>query len=439
MKFLKRDVPTVVLCVTALFFLVKGGLLATHNYGSYDFITVYCGSRCLIEGCNPYDPSQLQQQFSRAGGHENESRGFEAYPPVYPPSTLVAFTPLARIGFRAARFLWFLLNGSLFLVAIGLVLSLNPLSQRWLASLFACLILLNSIVLLHSGQPGIFAIATLMISCTLFLRERYLAIASLLLMLSLVVKPQIGLFVAIFFFIRRSHRRYVSAAIIGALAFLLTGAMVLNRRPSSSEWLSDLRTNVATSLTPGHINDPNEPGSTEINLQGATSLMFANAKMSDAVSYGIFAILFAIWGVGVWRMHSDPEGHIVLLGALLVLSLLPAYHRYYDAAILFLTLPAILVIFRKSRYWGAVIVGLTALSSTLVSGRLVTWIHLHAPSVRLDTLEHKPLFILLLRQQNFELLLLACLYLVVIFKILPSTSSAKQPSPSTVHLSPAST
>jgi hypothetical protein len=257
------------------------------------------------------------------------------------------------------------------------------------------------------------------------MRERYLPLAALLLMLSLAVKPQIGLLVVLYLLLKKTHRRYVLLALAGAVVFLLLGSTILKLRPSSSEWLSDLRANIATSQMPGHINDPTASSSGEVNLQAVTSIISSNAKISDAISYGVFAILLVAWGIGALRMNSDSVAQIVLLGALLVLSLLSVYHRYYDAALLVLTIPAILIIFEKSVRWGTIIAVVTALGSTLVQGRLNSWLQVHAPALRLDILSHKILFILIFRQQNLELLLLACLYLFVIFKVLPHPDATR--------------
>ena len=211
--------------------------------------------------------------------------------PVYPPSTFVALVPLGLLRFPAAVLVWSLLNSCLFIAAVLLVLSLCPPSHRWLATAFACSFLLIGMALVKDGQPSAFAISSLVIGGALFLGRRHLLLAACLLMFSLAIKPQIGGLIALYFFANKASRRYAGLAIAGAAALLLIGGLTLEMRPASRNWLSELRTNIATSLAPGQVNDPASPSSDEINLQAVTSVLFAHEAASSMVAYGIFLLL----------------------------------------------------------------------------------------------------------------------------------------------------
>src|SRR6202000_1225668 len=100
------------LCISALTFFAVGGARFAH--ASNDFVPVYTGARCLLHGCNPYQPAQLEQEFFQGGGHRDELPSWEIDVPVYPPSTFVALAPLGMLRYPLARWVWFLLNGSLF-------------------------------------------------------------------------------------------------------------------------------------------------------------------------------------------------------------------------------------------------------------------------------------------------------------------------------------
>ena len=418
MRFLKPNLQAAILSLAALYFLVVGGYKALQPTGSNDFVPVYCAARCMLSsGCNPYDISDLQMQYIQAGGKESDPRHWENTPSVYPPSSFLAIFPFALFKCSTARLLWLLLNASLFILSFLLVLSFCPQPQQWIVTILGLPFLHHAIILLGDGQPAAFAISSLIISTVLFLRSRYLSLAALLLMLSLAVKPQIGALVVLFLLIRKGHRLYVAFAATGALALLLLGGWILNQRPQSADWVSQMRANIAVSLQPGHVNDPTSPTGGEVNLQGVTQIMFSDEKVSGAVSYVVFGILLVAWGIAALRTNSNFPEQAILIAALLVLTLLPVYHRFYDELLLLLTIPAVPIIFERHRRLGFLIILMTILGNFLIEGHVYRWFANHPSGTYQHMIDNKILFILLMRLQNIALLLLACLYIVAIFVI----------------------
>ncbi len=414
MKFTKPDLHLLTFCLCALAFFLLGGARVFRS--SNDFIPVYTGARCLLHGCNPYDTSQLQQEFFQAGGHPAELPSWDIDVPVYPPSTLLVLSPLALLRFPAARLLWFLLNGCLFVIAAGLVLSMCPQSNRWLATALASFFLVTSGILLVLGQPAIFAISLLVIGTCFFLRGRLLPLAALLLMLSLAVKPQIGGLIVLYLLARRIQWRYAAVAMTGALALLLCAGVILKSHAGSADWVSVLRANLSATLSAGGSADPrpaNLQAIGDTNLQVLTSIFFPEAGKFNLAAYAIFLILFAAWILAIVRANASLETDLVAIAALSVLSLTPVYHRFYDTRLLLLTVPAVLLVFQKRRILGAVIAALTVLSTISVQYRVQVFLLQHAGWEKLQ--QRKLLFILLLRQQILEMLALFFIYLFVIF------------------------
>jgi hypothetical protein len=177
MKFTKPDLHLLALCISALVLFAVGGARVFHS--SNDFVPVYTGARCLLHGCNPYDTSQLEQQFYQAGGHPGELPSWLIDVPVYPPSTFLVLSPLALLPFPAARLLWFLLSGGLLVTAAGLTLSVNPPPHRWLATALVSFFLVTAGILLVLGQPAVFAISLVVIGSCLFLQGRLLPLGTL--------------------------------------------------------------------------------------------------------------------------------------------------------------------------------------------------------------------------------------------------------------------
>ena len=192
----KLDLRILTIAIAAIIFFMLGALRASQTKN--DFVPVYDGARCMLHGCNPYGTGVL----------------------LYPPSTLLALSPLALFRSPVAWLLWFLLNGGLFVTAVVLVVSLCPSRHRWLATALGAVLLAGSSQLLILAQPSAFAVSLVVIGVFLFLRGRSLFFGAVLLMFSLAVKPQIGGLIVLYLFWRGIHRRYAALAIGGAIALL---------------------------------------------------------------------------------------------------------------------------------------------------------------------------------------------------------------------------
>lgn len=428
MRFPKPDLHLLVFCIAAIVFFAVGAGRAFH--ASNDLVPVYTGARCLLHGCNPYDTKQLEQQFFAGGGRSTELPSWEIDVPVYPPSTFLVLSPLALLPFPIARLFWFLLNGCLFVTSAGLILSLCPGPQRWLATTLGSFILATSGILLVLAQPATFAISLVIIGCYLFLRGRRPSLGAILFMLSLAVKPQIGGLVVLYLLVQRIQWRYAAMALTGALAILLLASLILRLHPRSADWTSTLRANLSSTLSPGGSADP-RPANVEAvgdpNLQTLTSIFFSDARVFNAVAYAIFVLLLAGLTMVVLRADAGRELHFLALAAVSVLSLTPVYHRFYDTRLLLLTIPAVLIVYRKRRLLGALIAVLTILAVVSVQYRVQVSLLQHAQWQ--SVVQNKVLLILLLRQQNLELLMLFFIYLLAIVLTGSSSGPAMKSSP----------
>ncbi len=415
MKLLKPDLHWLVFSLAALAFFASG---AKRFHAANDFVPVYAGARCLLRNCNPYDTTQLERQFFQAGGHPGELPSWDIDVPVYPPSTFLALSPLARFPFPVARLTWLLLNFCLFVIAAGMILSLCPAPQKWLATALASLLLLTSGILLVLGQPAIFAVSLLVIGSCLYLRGRYLPVATFFWMLSLAVKPQIGGLLVLYFLVQRIHVRYAAVALAGALAVLISASLILGSHTQSAGWPGTLKSNLSSTLSPGGSADPrpaNPQAIGDTNLQALTSIFVTDERAFNGLAYALFLCLLAVWIMAVPWKGERQQIHLPALSALAVLSLLPVYHRFYDTRLLLLTVPAVLSVFQKRRVLGALLAVFTALAGISVQYRIQDLLLQRAQWNSL--LGKKLLFVLLLRQQTLELLILFCLYMIVIVSL----------------------
>ena len=428
MKFTKPDLHLLILCIASVVLFAIGGARVFH--ASNDFVPVYAGARCLLHGCNPYDPSQLEPEFFQAGGKPSDLPSWQIDVPVYPPSTFLVLSPLALLRFPVARLLWFLLNGCLFVTAAGLILSICPRSHRWLSTTLVSFFLVTAGILLVLGQPAVFAISLVIIGSCLFLRGDLVPLGAFLFLLSLALKPQIGGFLVVYFLVQRIYWRYAASALAGAAVLLLCAGLILGHHPHSAGWASTLRANLSATLSPGGSADPrpaNRQAIGDENLQALTSIFVTRAGQFNAAAYAIFLGLFGAGIVGVLRANRGTELHLVALGALSILTLTPVYHRFYDTRLLLLSIPAVVIVFQKRRVLGAVIAVLTVLTTISVQYRVQ--IFLLQQGKWQNVLGNKFLFILLLRQQNLILLTLFFLYLAAIFSVRFSSAASMEPYP----------
>lgn len=416
---MRRNLPILLVCLAAIYYVAAGAYKASHS--SKDFIPVYSGARCFIHGCNPYDPAQLEAEYLRSDGIPNlTGPGFwVTSPPVYPPSTFVVLAPLALLPFPVAAAVFALLAGGLFIAAVGLILWASPRNHLWVGAILA-MVFAGTPSSLATGNAAAFSCATAMISTVLFLRSRSIPLATALLTISLATKPQIAGIIVLYFFVRGVHRRASVVVMAASFAILLAGCATLSARPQGRNWLSMLRSNVTESVAPGHVNDPspanvNSPGL--VNLQSLTSLFIASPKIYNAVAQAICLALFVVWVFAVRTTGASGSDHFLALPPLLVLSLLPVYHRFYDDLILLLAIPLILKVMDRDRLLGWLTAAATALPHALHFSMIgVRPLVSHSENLQ-KALQHKLFFIILLRQGCPVLLLLFGLYVAAMFAV----------------------
>jgi hypothetical protein len=280
------------------------------------------------------------------------------------------------------------------------------------------------------GQPAVFAISLVVIGSCLFLRGRFVPLGAILFLLSLAVKPQIGGFIVLYFVAQRIYWRYAAFALAGAALLLLCANLVLGHHPRSAGWASTLRANLSATLSPGGSADPRPANPQAIgdqNLQALTSIFLAQAGQFNVAAYAVFLTLCGVGVAVVLRAPRGRELHVIALGALSILTLMPVYHRFYDTRLLLLSVPAAVVVFQKRRALGAVIAVLTVLTTISVQYRVQTF--LLQQGKWQSVLANKFLFILLLRPQNLIMLVLLLLYLGAIFSLRFSSPAGIETSP----------
>jgi hypothetical protein len=122
--------------------------------------------------------------------------------------------------------------------------------------------------------------------------------------------------------------------------------------------MQELHSNLVETSARGDLNDPG-PSSMGahtlgmvISLQTVVSLFRDDPRFYNPASYLIAGPLILIWIVVTLRSRFSMERAWLGLAAIAALSLLPVYHRIYDAKLLLLTVPACAMLWSEGRLTG---------------------------------------------------------------------------------------
>jgi hypothetical protein len=122
---------------------------------------------------------------------------------------------------------------------------------------------------------------------------------------------------------------------------------------SSPQWMAELHANMAAHYGRGAVDDP---GPTTVlnrgtfvltNLQAVFSFIADRPAFYNSITYLIcILLLMALLGPTIKRRVTK-EAMLLGVASMAALSLLPLYHRQYDAKILILTVPACALMWSK--------------------------------------------------------------------------------------------
>jgi hypothetical protein len=159
------------------------------------------------------------------------------------------------------------------------------------------------------------------------------------------MKPHdVGLMWLYFLLAGRVYRkRALQTLVVVAVLSLCAVLWVSHVAP---HWMPELESNLAASSARGGLNDPG-PVSTGghgiglvINLQAILSFFRDDPRFYNPATYLVCGVLLLLWLIKTLRSRFTPAGAWFALAAIAPLSLLPVYHRSYDAKLLLLTVPA---------------------------------------------------------------------------------------------------
>ena len=389
-----------------------------------DFGGVYYGARCALRHIDPYDPVAVLQQFQSEGGRflanpnaARESR-FAVTWDVYLPSALFVVIPLALLPWVVAQNLWILLTAALLALAAVLMLNLGGKAASLLSCCLIGFMLANCELLFKVGNVAGVAVSLCAIAAWCFINRRYELAGVVLLAISLLLKPHDAGFIWLFFLLSGGimRKRALQTLALTAVLGLCSALWIAH---SSPHWTRELHANLAAVSLPGGTSDPGLSGITSrgivpiISLQSDLSIFDSGSRFYSPAAYTLGGILVLIWAIAVLRKPFSRQGALLSLASASVLTLLPIYHRTYDAKLLLLTVPACasLWIARDPKRWTALVLTAAGIFFTsdipiALSLKLAEPLPNNPPA-----LPGKLLDLALLRPAPVFLLALGCFYL----------------------------
>jgi Glycosyltransferase family 87 len=339
-------------------FLVIGFLWEPHWPGAMaDFQAVFVASRALLHHANPYQSShilpELHSLVQPGDAIANSPRQMQvALLCINLPTTLCLIAPLALLPWPAAHLLWMVLTAFLFLFASYLAWDLcadfAPLASGIAIGILAA----DSILLLTGGNTAGIVISLTLIAVWCLLRARSAWLGVLCLGIALAIKPQDAGLVWLYFLLAGGIFRKRALQTLLVLSALWLPS-VLWMSSIATAWPTELRANLLLAASKGQLNDPGPSSVTHlsldmpIDLQTVFSVFRDSPHFYNLAAYILCGLLLIVWIVVTVRTRQAGTAPLLALGAIAPLSLLPTYHRLYDAPLLLLAVPALSVLWAR--------------------------------------------------------------------------------------------
>ena len=336
-------------------FLVIGTLWMIAFAGSQvDFRHVYCSAKCLTEQRDPYNPQNVQRTCEAAGAapaKDSATNRLFVTRIVYPPSEFAITVPFALLPFTMSQLLWSALAAAACMVAVYLIWLTGAAYAPLAAGALLGFYIANSPSLILGNPAGI-VVGLCAIGAWCLVEERLIAAGVLCLAATLLLKPHDSGLVWLYFVLAGGayRRRGWMALAVAACASLPVILWVTHLSP---HWMQEMETNLQAFTVRGGINDPG-PGTGGgrgilmiTSLQVVFSFLKDDAHFYNLASYCVCAPLFVVWMVVTLRAKISRENAWLALAAAAPLTMLPVYHRQYDARLIVLMLPACLALWVK--------------------------------------------------------------------------------------------
>jgi hypothetical protein len=380
----------ILLLIAAAEFTVRGPVRAIHSATQFnDFLSPYIQAKALMRGLDPYSPQVLLQLWPAEAAHflflpKEVANGTlvanRGFPTAYPITALVLITPFSLLPWNFAYALWLGTNLVLFVAMLCALVSMAGFSYHQASTI----LLVAATLALAPFHTGIVTANVTLIAVELGVmaiwaaRQHHDMATAVLLAVAAGLKPQIGLCFLLYYLLRRRWRVCgIALALLTCMVALGLLRLELSHTPWLANYINDNHILLETGIL-GNFTAINPTRFGLINLQVALYPILGSVPLTNGVAGVVGAILLVAWLASMARNQRD-DCELLDLSAIAVISLLPVYHRFYDATLLVLPLCWVFVSYRKARVFAVLssvlmipflIPGGTLLETMEVSGRI---------------------------------------------------------------------
>jgi hypothetical protein len=328
--------------------IVWGYSIAHSAYGSVDFKTVYYGTRCLLQGHNPYKVTIPNGAYQPTGDEcplENAEARQAVSKYVHVPTAFIFVTPFALLPWGPAYLLWMAVSAGVLTLAAFLMWDIGARYAPKVSLFLVCILLVNCEMIFGGGNTAGIVVGLCTVAVWCFLEKRFELVGVLCLALCLTIKPHDSGLVWLYFLLaggvsrKRALQTLLITAVLGLAAFLWHSHL-------SPNWMQDWSYNLSATSASGGTSDPGPTSfaghktSMVIDLQGTISVFRDDPRIYNPVSYLVCGALLLVWSVRTLKLRSSQNGAWFALAAVVPLSMLATYHHTWDAKLLMLAVPA---------------------------------------------------------------------------------------------------
>ncbi len=378
-------VPLVCLLLCCGISIFWGVGLSLNPKGFSDIKAVYYGSRCLLEGRNPYKVSELTAVYDaeREPGPKESAQYLQAVTLcVNLPATLLLVAPLALVPFGVVTAIWLAVSTVLLMAAAWLMWRLGARYAPAMSLALICMVLANNEIGYAVGNTALLVVGPCVLAAWCFTEDRFALVGVVGLGLSLAVKPHDAGFLWLYFLLAGGiyRRRALESLLVAAVPAIAGAAWVWRVAP---HWMQDWQANMRAISGVGGINHPGpfsitgSNGGMVIDLQSAISVLWNTPKIYDLVTYVICGAFLLIWILRTVKLRGS-RAHVWLgVAAVMAPTFLITYHRGQDAKLLMLAVPACAMLWSKRGAIGWLALVLTTLAVVFTADLpLTAWVML---------------------------------------------------------------
>jgi hypothetical protein len=312
----------------------------------WDFADVYSCARAWVTGAHPYDTNAARKVWIDGTGRA--PRDLQHWTAVYPPPSLFMLAPFAVLAPMGAIAAWAVLLVTLLALQLSALMDLAGLSWRdpWGLLLIAGSIASAPLQFgLLCGQPSMVAVSLTVLAIWCAARRRDRA-AGVLLGIACAFKPHVSIAFLLYYLCTRRWRVAETAGAVIAAVFAVSLIAMQVTRP---DWATRYVQSVASTTETGGVNDrlPTGPFRDQIiDVQMALLAVITHPIALQVAAACLTAGLLA-WYVRAFPRDVARQHELMPLAVLAAISLLPLYHRVYDAALLTLALAWALAVLKQ--------------------------------------------------------------------------------------------